>query len=288
MTKFERGESQAGQRERCATIQSKEALECAASRFHLLASVLRSLLSVRTPRHRPDLAELLDAHNLDRITLERNLRDIRWINRGLGWVAAMLRELTVTTTALGLRDFTLLDVATGSADIPLAISAWARRRDVRVTLFAADLSRPVLAVAHRHLAARAVSGIGLVCCDARQVPCPDRGIDIVTCSLALHHFSPEDAVALLRELGRITRRALIVTDLERCWPGYLGARLLAFFLRNRMTRHDAPVSVLRAYTAAELRRLAASAGLAGARVQRRFPFRLVLTWERGASPAIED
>jgi hypothetical protein len=75
------------------------------------------------------------------------------------------------------------------------------------------------------------------------------------------------------------RRALVVSDLERCWPGYLGARLLARALRNPMTRHDAPASVRRAYAPAELRRLAAAAGLRGARVARRFPFRLVLVWE---------
>ena len=46
-----------------------------------------------------------------------------------------------------------------------------------------------------------------------------------------------------------------------------------------MTHHDAPISVLRAYTAEELRRLAAEAGLCGARVVRRFPFRIVLVWE---------
>ncbi|MGN6564846.1 MAG: hypothetical protein ACTHMU_19475, partial [Thermomicrobiales bacterium] len=62
---------------------------------------------------------------------------------------------------------------------------------------------------------------------------------------------------------------------------YLGARLLVTLLRNPMTHHDAPVSVLRAYTRAELRALAHTAGLAGARVTSRFPFRLLLEWSSG-------
>ena len=234
--------------------------------------------------HRPDLTELLDARGADRATLGANLRDIRLINRALGWTASMVRELAAVTAALGLRDFALLDVATGSADIPLAIAGWARRRGLRVQAVAGDVSREVLAAARGQVGARG-SGAGpvaLLCFDALRAPFADRGVDIVTCSLALHHFPPDEARAILSELGRVTRRALIVSDLERCWPGYLGARLLAALLRNPMTHHDAPVSVLRAYTAPELRRLADEAGLTGARVARRFPFRLVLVWRPAA------
>lgn len=227
--------------------------------------------------HRPDLAELLDAPHHDRGTLERNLRDIRLINRGLGSTAALLRELTRITAQAGWARFTLLDVATGSADIPLAIAGWARRRQLHVTLLAGDLSAEVLAAAARQV--RPHAAVGLIRFDALRAPFADRGVDVVTCSLTLHHFAPDDAVALLQELGRVTRRALIVNDLERCWPGYLGARLLTLILRNRMTHHDAPVSVLRAYTAAELRDLAVRAGLPGAQVSRHFPFRLVLRWQ---------
>jgi ubiquinone/menaquinone biosynthesis C-methylase UbiE len=250
--------------------------------------------------HRPDLTELLDAPMPDRPTLAGNLRDIRLVNRALGFAAAVVREVAAVTAQIGRADWTLLDVATGSADIPLAIVRWARRRGLRPRLLAGDLSPAVLAAARGHVMSdegRVLSdeglrphaphhsslithhSIALLRFDALHAPFADRGVDVVTCSLALHHFAPEDAVALLRELGRIAGRALIVSDLERCVPGYLGARLLAAVLRNRMTHHDAPVSVLRAYTVEEVRRLAADAGLANARVAHRFPFRLVLVWE---------
>lgn len=224
--------------------------------------------------HRPDLRELLDAPEPDPVTLERNLRDIRRINRLLGWTGAPRRELATVTGGPGWDRFTLLDVATGSADIPLALARWARQQGKDARIVAGDLHAGVLATAARQVA----GAIALVRFDALRAPFPDRAVDVVTCSLALHHFAPTDAVALLGELGRVTRRALIVSDLERSWPGYLAARLLTLFLRNRMTHHDAPVSVLRAYTAGELRALARAAGLHGARVSRHFPFRLALTW----------
>jgi hypothetical protein len=45
---------------------------------------------------------------------------------------------------------------------------------------------------------------------------------------------------------------------------------------DAITRHDAPASVRRAYSADELRALAARAELRGGRVWVRFPFRLAL------------
>ena len=233
-----------------------------------------------TLAHRPDLTELLDAPGPDRATLRRNLRDIRLINRALGWTAVVVREVAAVVARQGWAEFTLLDVATGSADVPLAILRWARRRNLRVIALVGDLNAAVLAVAARRVAWHgSAPWVALIRFDALQAPFADRAADVVTCSLTLHHFAPPDAVALLRELGRVARRALVVSDLERSWPAYLAARLLVVALRNRMTHHDAPVSVLRAYTADELRRLAADAGLQGARVTRHFPFRLVLVWQ---------
>lgn len=229
-------------------------------------------------RHRPDLGELLDRGAPDARTLGANLRDIRLINRYLGWTAAMTRELAAVTRRLGLRDFTLLDVATGSADIPLAIVRWARGRGLRPRLVAGDLNRGVLAAARAEVDRGAPGAVALLGFDALRAPFPDRAFDVVTCSLAIHHFPPAEAVVVLRELGRITRRALIINDLERSRPGYLAARLLVTVLRNPLTRHDAPVSFLRAYTRDELAALARAAGLRGARVAGRFPFRLALVW----------
>jgi hypothetical protein len=103
---------------------------------------------------------------------------------------------------------------------------------------------------------------------------------VVTCAQALHHFDPPDAAALLRELARAAGRALVVSDLRRSWLAYLGARALAPVQRSAMSRHDGPLSALRAYTPAEARRLCAGAGLEGAVVRPDGAFRLLIVWRR--------
>jgi hypothetical protein len=98
----------------------------------------------------------------------------------------------------------------------------------------------------------------------------------VTCSLALHHFDPAGAVQVLREMNRLCRTGFIVNDLRRGAIGY-GATWLASRLttRNRLTRHDAPLSVRRAYTPIELRSLLDEAGVVDAEIKTVPWFRMV-------------
>jgi hypothetical protein len=71
------------------------------------------------------------------------------------------------------------------------------------------------------------------------------------------------AAGLLCEMARVARIGVIVTDLRRSHAAYWGARLLALGITNRLTRHDGPLSVLRAYTPAEVRSWMARTELRG-------------------------
>jgi hypothetical protein len=83
---------------------------------------------------------------------------------------------------------------------------------------------------------------------------------------------------LLRELRRVARVAPLVTDLRRSRAAWAGASLLtALCTRNRLTRHDAPLSVLRAYTPREALQLAREAGWRNPRVRQAPFYRMVLT-----------
>jgi SAM-dependent methyltransferase len=85
--------------------------------------------------------------------------------------------------------------------------------------------------------------------------------DLVICSLALHHFSDEDAVRLLRRCRELSRRYVLVSDLRRGLLGAIGVYLLTVFVyRDRMTRADGRASVRRAFSFGELRGLALRAG----------------------------
>lgn len=204
------------------------------------------------------------------MALQGNLRDLARINRWLGGVRLSASAIdTLARTRLSLapaRDRTVLsvlDVGTGGADIPLALLDRARRRRERWTLTAIDSRPEVLAAA---LAADprvgATDGLDLQLGDGRSLPYPDRSFDVAHTSLVLHHLEPTAAVVLLAEMARVARLGIVVNDLARGWLPWAGAWLIGHLLTtDRYTRHDAPLSVRRAYSRAEAVDLLSRAGL---------------------------
>jgi SAM-dependent methyltransferase len=220
-------------------------------------------------------SEILDDPATDPAVRERSLYDVRRSNVLLGGLRAVLAEVARVLPSLGASG-TLLDVGTGLADIPLAARERARKRDVTLVVLGVDgaeiLSR---------LAASALDGSA--CADVRDLPFPDASIDVVTCSQLLHHFEDREIPRVLRELDRVARGHVIVSDLRRSWLAACGFWLVSWPLGfSQVTRHDGTLSVLRGFTAAELAYHVQSATGRRATVRRHLGWRLTASWEKRA------
>lgn len=218
--------------------------------------------------------ERLDAARHDPAELEQSLRQVAGVNRWLGGARSLLAHLDRLLPARG--PASLLDCGTASADLPRAIADHARRtgRDVRIR--ATDLHPQMVEIARQ--ACAGYPEITVERADVLDLPYGDGTFDGATFAMTLHHMEGADAVRCLHELARVSRRAILVADLERSVLNWLGALALGatVWRGNRLTRHDGPLSVRRSLTADELLDLARSAGFAHATVHRHFPFRLVL------------
>jgi ubiquinone/menaquinone biosynthesis C-methylase UbiE len=223
---------------------------------------------------RSDALELLDEDHHDPAELAANLRDIRRVNHLLGGTSTTLRHLPDLVAAIPSSEpLTILDLATGSGDIPIALTKWAAQHERRVTIVASDYSQEILDLARTQIAGH--PDITLAQYDARAVPLPDGQFDIVLCALSLHHFTPDDAVQVLREMNRLARVGFILNDLRRGRLGYASAWIAArVTTRNRLTRNDAPLSVRRAYTPDELKELLHRAGIDNATISTHIWFRM--------------
>ena len=226
-------------------------------------------------RNRP---ELMDQPEIDERELATDLGNLAWINRLLGGIAVIRAHLPRWGGGVAPDRWTVLDVATGGGDIP----RWMVRRGLPVEVVAADLHPQML----RQARAWSVGlPIRFIRCDARHLPFRDRSVDLVLCSLMLHHLTEADAAQVLRELGRVARRRLIVNDLRRSRVAYGLIWLITRLSRNRLTRYDSPVSVERAFTPAELEVLAREAGLdrqGKVRVYQHRHYRMALVFEPAA------
>ncbi len=96
--------------------------------------------------------------------------------------------------------------------------------------------------------------------DALDLPFPDASMDIVSCCLFLHHLEPPQVERYLAEAQRVARVAVVINDLERSAIHYRLAKLNRIVDRSRISRHDGPVSVRRAYTRRELARMLTNTG----------------------------
>jgi SAM-dependent methyltransferase len=203
--------------------------------------------------------------------LEGSLADIRAVNRYLGDRRALLKHLV---RKIGGADFTLLDIATGSADLPVAIADWARKAGISAAITGIDSNERTIAVAHRQTAD--YPEITLEVADGLRLPFADKSFDFVLCSKTTHHLANADAERLIKEMLRVARRGYIVMDLRRSWIAYLLIYFLTrLFTRNRLTRFDGPLSVLKSFTPGELATLASNAGAANFSVSRE-PFWLLV------------
>lgn len=221
------------------------------------------------------VTEWLDADQINRRDLDLNLRDIRRINALLGWTTFTTRAVLDVLRQEPRRAWTLLDVASGSADIPIAIARAARRAGYTLHVTATDRSPQIVAVARERAAD--VPGVTVERQDALALPYADGSFDLALCTLALHHFAPDAAQALLRSLARVGRRVLVY-DVVRSPLAYAGViALTRLGHMHPMTCHDGPASVRRAYSATEARALATAAGLGAPQTRVLFPYRLALT-----------
>ena len=238
------------------------------------------------PARETERRELLDEAPAG-TALTGNLADLRRANHWFGGRALVRRYLQPRLRALPLHSrVTLLDIGTGGADLPAAFLTWVTETGHQGWAVGVDPSAGVIETTaawidiNNHMTPVLVLARG----DGRALPFAAQSFDFVLCALTAHHLDAPGVVALLREMGRVARRAVVVTDLERSWPALAGVWLVAHVaIRSRLTRHDGPLSVRRSYTVAELSALAQQAGLNGAVVRAHAPFRLALSWDRPRS-----
>ena len=241
-----------------------------------LSSFVRHPAVVPDFRRRSDELENIDRGTFTPEEYEGCLVELRRVNRWLGDARALRRSLFPAIEKDRLEEFTVLDVGAGSGELLRETARWARGAGRRARLVGLELNeRSARSIAEE---SRAYAEIGAVRGDALRLPFATDAFDYVMCSLFTHHFRDESVVRVLEEMARVARRRIFVIDLHRHPVAYFfyttAGRLL---LHNRLIREDGALSILRSFRSEELRRLAERARLAGTRVERRFPYRLVLS-----------
>jgi 2-polyprenyl-3-methyl-5-hydroxy-6-metoxy-1,4-benzoquinol methylase len=207
-------------------------------------------------RFDPAEPELMDRPQPVSAALERDLENLRQLNRYFGSYAVTLHFIHQWIRS-GDR-LRIADLATGSGDIPRLIVDHARKVGAKIEIHALDQQGATLEIA-RKLSVD-YPEISFVRANILEWN-PVERYDIVLNSLALHHFTEEDAVRLLRHCRELSQKFVLISDLRRGFLATIGVYLLtALIFREPMTRIDGRLSAARAFSFAEIHDLAKRAG----------------------------
>ena len=219
-------------------------------------SGLRSKQRMATRRFDPAVLEMMDRPQPVSAELQRDLERIRQLNRWFG--SYRLISKFVRPWIKPQSHFRIVDLATGSGDIPRLIVDFARSIGATVNIDAVDRQSATLEIA-RGLS-RGYPEIVFREANILQFESVEP-YDFVLNTMSMHHFSDSDAVQLLRRCRELSRKFVLVSDLRRGFFLEVGVYLLtALIFREPMTRFDARLSAERAFSFSELANLARLAG----------------------------
>jgi SAM-dependent methyltransferase len=187
-------------------------------------------------RERSREPEILDGADLDEEARERCFADLARVHGWLGNHAAILRRLRRDPEPVNR----VLDIGCGHGLLLKEIHA-----KLGAEVVGMDLVPP-----------RRPAGITILSGDAVRDPLPTA--DVAVSVMVVHHLSAEELAGLIRNVGHSCRRFLIL-DLVRHPIPHLLFRCFIAPLVNPINAHDGVLSLERAFTPPELRRIVAEA-----------------------------
>jgi len=214
------------------------------------------------------IPELLDTDAGTRAEVEASLADLRMVNRWFGGARVMCDLVERVAIRTAATELSMLDVAAATGDVATTLRRRMQERGVRVAVTLLDR-----ATSHFE------DGLPRVAGDALALPFADSSFDVVGCSLFAHHLEPEEIVRFANEGLRVARRAVLINDLRR-HPVHLALTYAGVPLfRSRLTRHDGPVSIRRAYTTDEMREMLKQTAASRVEITHHYLYRMgVIAW----------
>lgn len=197
--------------------------------------------------------ELIDLPDCAPALAVSSYRFMGTVNRWFGGTR-VVRRFVAAETAKSRRNGTMriLDIGSGSCDIPLSVSRWARAQRIPVHITCLETSARAVAIARARLEQARDPAVQVLQQDVFSHQ-PQEPYDLAVASMCFHHFSDERIFELVERLRAFVRGGLLINDLRRSLPALAGAGLLlAVSGAPAGVRHDALLSIRRGFKADEL------------------------------------
>ena len=218
--------------------------------------------------------EYLDSDSLATADLYLNLDELDRINTYLGGYKVSIKGLTsILKTHKPVR--TILDIGFGGGDSIKQLSKFSEKNNLKLFFYGVDLKSDCVAYATNNLSS--IQNKQLICDDYRNISAELlKKIDVVHCSLFLHHLTNEEIVSLFK-FFKSNHCIILANDLHRNWLAYYSIKLLTrLFSKSYLVKNDAPLSVKRGFKKSELVSLLKNAGYVDFSVNWSWAFRYII------------
>ncbi|WP_421772891.1 class I SAM-dependent methyltransferase [Gracilimonas sp.] len=224
-------------------------------------------------KRRPNLIEYMDRDDCDPQLLENTYRQFSTINLLLSqWKRIYKNELRPLMHKG--KTYSLLDIGFGGGDVPLKLSEWANKDGLELQITAIETDQRAFEFARQ---LEAPNQVTFQHCSSTDLVSQSRTYDFVISNHVLHHLAEDQLLQVLDEAKSLSLQKVIFNDIERSDIGYfLFANFARLIFRNSFIVPDGLISIKRSYTIKELKQVAP----AGWQVQRLFPFRLLLKYDK--------
>ncbi len=145
----------------------------------------------------------------------------------------------------------ILDVGCGNGDMLRSLAAYASGKGYTFTLYGIDAN--AFTIEHARACSVNFNNISYLCTDIFQEDLPSQEIDIILCTLTLHHFKDQEILRLLRYFHSQAKLGVVINDLHRSKLAYYLFKAICYvFGLNDMSREDGLVSILRGFKKKDL------------------------------------
>ena len=228
---------------------------------------------------RIEASEHMDSPSTPKHLMVNALRFLEFTNKYFGGEQTIMKYLNRWSKSWEKnKPIKILDIGTGSADIPRSIVGWARKNGFHVHITGIDLIRDIVEIALEK--SKTFPEISIKQENFFSLAAQGERFDYVISSLLLHHLGSDQLLPGLKLMNQLATRGIILSDLNRSRMGYLMVGLLSHILGNAIVRHDGPISIRRALKISELMKMSEHAGLAYTTTRPERWFRLSLSGEK--------
>lgn len=204
--------------------------------------------------------------------VEQTLRELEFINAWLGGNSVTVGGLNKVLPGCPPALLKIADLGCGGGDMLMLVNAELAKKKYKTTLTGIDANPNIVEYAKKNTAPG--SEINFKVIDVLSAEFRQHHFDIVLATLFLHHFTSNQLIDLFRHLYRTTRYGIVVNDLHRHPLAYYSIKFLTkLFSKSPMVINDAPLSVHRGFTRAELEEILSAAGIPAYSLKWKWAFR---------------